>query len=178
MVDSADRAESAVVLGAHDDQFVGSKCTGDLVGVIEETTDTSHECADGGGVGTADEPDRPVDHLAERERGEDRGQRQRTSIDDDQGALAAREALIAAGGDVPAQSSGTNHCSTSAGSRPQSSTTPACSSVSRVTDALMSAAARDDRRTGGSVMRCPADREVRTTRSEGRGHQATCTRAG
>ena len=83
-------------LGAHDDQFAGTQRAEELVGMVEQAADPAAERPERGRVAAADEADRPVDRLADRERAEDRCQGEAAGVDDDQGALAPREVLVAA----------------------------------------------------------------------------------
>ncbi len=125
-------------------QFARGECAGDLVGAGEQPAEAARERPDGGDVGATDEAHRPVDRLAEGQGRVDRSQRSSCR------ALTTISAPLRRGRRwSPPTVTSQRRCDMAvsrrrgAGSRPQSSTTPACSSVNRVTDAPMSAAARD-----------------------------------
>src|SRR6478735_2455074 len=88
---------------AEHDQLAGAQRAEDLVWVVEQAADPTAEWPERRGVAPADEADRTVDRLADRERGEDRRQREAAGVHHDQRPLAAREVLVATDADAPAQ---------------------------------------------------------------------------
>ena len=65
-------ASDVAVLGAGDHELSAGEGTGDLVGMVEQSADSSTEGADRGRVGTSHEPHGTTERFAESERGEDR----------------------------------------------------------------------------------------------------------